>query len=162
MVFSFLKNTWRWILRLTHLASQAVLAFMLFAICFDVAGRAFFNSPTDWSIEVTSFLVIFIGTIGAAEVLHHDSHIRMNFLEGLMPERMRGVVLRLWSALGVVLCANFVWFGGRAAWQAWEYGSRVSSAFGTPLFIPKALLPIVFGLLGIQFLIQIFVAPLKK
>jgi TRAP-type C4-dicarboxylate transport system permease small subunit len=42
------------------------------------------------------------------------------------------------------------------AWQAAEYGERVSSGFGTPLVLPYALIPIGFIALSIQFLPGIF------
>ena len=42
------------------------------------------------------------------------------------------------------------------AMDSFVYNERVSSAFGTPLFIPYALLPIGFGIMMLQFLIFAF------
>lgn len=54
-----------------------------------------------------------------------------------------------------------VWRGFIMASQALEFGERVSSDFGTPMVIPFAMLPLGFGALGLQFLVDL-VTDVKK
>ena len=40
--------------------------------------------------------------------------------------------------------------------DAFAYGERVSSAFGTPMWIPYGLMPVGFAVLGLQFVLMVF------
>ena len=61
--------------------------------------------------------------------------------------------------VGCVFCAIITWRGGLMAYDAWAYGERVSSGFGTPMWLPYGMLPIGFGALGLQFLINTLQGP---
>ena len=56
--------------------------------------------------------------------------------------------------LGVVFCAVMTWRGILLASDAYEYSERVSSSLGTPMVFPYGLLPVGFGALALQFLIN--------
>jgi TRAP-type C4-dicarboxylate transport system permease small subunit len=69
--------------------------------------------------------------------------------------RVKRLIRALIGLVGLVFCAVMAWRGGLMTWQAFEYGERVSSSLGTPLVLPYAMLPIGFGALAIQFLIDV-------
>lgn len=134
-----------------QVSGQIVLAFMVITICYDAIMRYVFTAPTSWSLEVNTFLIIYVTAITAADVQRTDSHIRITFFAvklGTIAQRVVRVIIAL---TGVAFCAIMTWRGSIMAYQAWEFGERVSSSFGTPMVYPYALLPIGFGLLAIQF-----------
>ena len=79
---------------------QMALAVMVLSICYDVAMRYVFNAPTSWTLEVNTFLVIFITMIPSCEVLREESHLRIGFLlqNSARKHRMSfGVLPVLWA-----------------------------------------------------------------
>ncbi|HET8850117.1 MAG TPA: TRAP transporter small permease [Marinobacter sp.] len=116
--------------------------------------RYAFSAPTSWSLEVNSFLLVFLAVIGAAEAQKQDAHIRITFFVDKMPARVRLAIAFVGFLIGVVFCAIMTWRGILLAADAYEYGERVSSALGTPMVFPYGLLPAGFGALTLQFLIN--------
>lgn len=138
-----------------QVVGQVVLAFMVVTICYDAVMRYIFAAPTSWSLEVNTFLIIYVAVMTAADVQRTDNHIRITFFSDKMGPRVQRVVRALIGVVGAVFCAIMAWRGGLITLQAFQYGERVSSSFGTPMVIPYAMLPIGFGALALRFLLDI-------
>ncbi|MDI5891521.1 TRAP transporter small permease [Halomonas rhizosphaerae] len=151
-------RSWDGLLAVLRWTSMAVLMFMMASICYDAIMRYVFTAPTSWSLEINSFLLVYLAVIGAAEAQRHDAHIRITYFKDKLPRRLRGAIDLATGLLGLAFCAILVWRGGIMALQALEYGERVSSSLGTPMVYPYALLPIGFAALGLQFLIDALAA----
>ena len=147
-------RVWRGANRLVMHGGQVVLAFMALAIFYDAMMRHFFAMPTSWSLEVNQFLLVYLGLATAGEVQRQQSHIRIEFFVSRLPGGVRCVFECVIALMGIAFCVVMTWRGGIIAAQAFEYGERVSSAFGTPLVFPYAIIPLGFSLLGVQFLIE--------
>ncbi|MBW6392306.1 MULTISPECIES: TRAP transporter small permease subunit [Halomonadaceae] len=147
-------RSWDGLMAVLRWTSMAVLVFMMVSICYDAIMRYAFAAPTSWSLEINSFLLVYLAVIGAAEAQRHDAHIRITFFKDKLPPRSRAAIDIATGLLGMVFCAIMVWRGGIMAHQAFEYGERVSSSLGTPMVFPYALLPIGFAMLGLQFLMD--------
>ncbi|WP_206050352.1 TRAP transporter small permease [Oceaniglobus ichthyenteri] len=143
------------IIHLTQVLGQLVLAFMVVTICYDALMRYAFTAPTSWSLEINTFLIIYLAVMTAADVQRTDSHIRITFFADMMPGAAQRAVRALIGIVGAVFCGIMAWRGYLMAASAFEYGERVSSSFGTPVGIPYALVPVGFGLLALQFFFNI-------
>lgn len=145
--------------RILQVIGVMALAFMGLTIFYDAMMRYVFTAPTSWSLEVNSYLVVYLAVMTAADVHRRGQHISIS----LLPERAGPAAARVLSVVvglvGAVFCAILVWRGFLMSADAFRYGERVSSAFGTPTWIPYAMLPIGFGALGLQFLINAFRGP---
>lgn len=148
-------STWQGALTVLRGISTAVLLFMMLSICYDALMRYFFSAPTSWSLEVNSFLIVYMAVMGAAEAQREQAHIRIDLFPESCTDRGKAIVGILISVFGIVFCAIMTWRGFIMSSQALEFGERVSSSFGTPMFIPFALMPIGFGALGIQYLFNL-------
>ncbi len=135
-------------------SGQLALAVMVVTICYDVVMRYIFAAPTLWSLEVNTFLVVFVTLIPAGDVLRTDSHLRITFFLDKMPPGVRNWYNKLISGCGVAFCAFMTWKGYQMAMQAFRYNERLSTSLGTPLVIPYLFIPIGFGMLGLQFLVK--------
>lgn len=143
------------ILSITQILAQIVLAFMVVTICYDAIMRYAFTAPTSWSLEINTFLLVYLAIVGAADVLRVQSHIRISFFADKLPVMAQRVVRGGVGLVGVAFCGIMAWRGGLLSYQAWDYGERVSSSFGTPMVFPYGILPIGFGLLTIQFALDV-------
>lgn len=150
-----LTSGWQLVHRFLRATSIFVLALMMLSICYDAVMRYAFAAPTSWSLEVNSFLLVYLAVMGAAEAQRADAHIRIGLFAERCSPRKQALIACTIAICGVLFASIMVWRGGLMAYQAFEYGERVSSAFGTPMVIPFAILPIGFGALAVQLLIDL-------
>lgn len=138
---------------------QLALGGMVLTICYDVVMRYVFAAPTMWSLEVNTFLVVFVAVIPAADVLRSNAHLRISFFLEKLPSGLRCMIERVTAFCGVVFCGFMTWKGFLMAMQAFQYNERMSTSLGTPLVIPYLFLPIGFGVLGAEYLIKLIEGP---
>jgi TRAP-type C4-dicarboxylate transport system permease small subunit len=148
------RHLFKRLVQTTQVSGQVVLAFMVVTICYDAIMRYVFTAPTSWSLEINTFLIIYLAAITAADVQRTDDHIRISFFYDMFGRASQRVTRAVIGLVGTSFCAIMAWRGSLMAYQAWEYGERVSSSFGTPMALPYALLPIGFGTLAIQFFLN--------
>ncbi len=141
--------------KFTLAGGMFVLAFMVATICYDAIMRYLFTAPTSWSLEINTFLIVYVAIMTAADVQRTDSHIRISFFADMMGPTGQRVNRIIIGIFGAGLSGIMAWRGYLMAYQAWEYGERVSSSFGTPMVYPYAMIPIGFGMLTIRFLLNI-------
>ncbi len=139
---------------------QLAVICMVVTICYDVVMRYVFKAPTEWSLEINTFLVIFITLIPAADVLKEDSHLNIGFFIAKFSPGAQDAVKRISAGLGMALCALFTYYGFNMALQAFLYDQRMSTPLGTPMAIPYLFIPVGFTALGLQFLARV-IAPKK-
>lgn len=60
-------TAWRGMHALLRGTSIAVLLFMMLSIFYDTVMRYLFSAPTSWSLEINSFLIVYMAVMGAAE-----------------------------------------------------------------------------------------------
>ena len=138
---------------------QLALASMVLTICYDVVMRYIFKAPTFWSLEVNTFLVVFITMLPAGDVLASGSHLRITFLLDRMGPGPRRLCFLLTAFLGTGFAAVMTWKGYQMAAMALRYDDRMSTPLGTPMFIPYGFIPVGFGIMGLYYLVSIFLGP---
>ena len=145
-----------------RLSCQVVLVFMTLSVFYEAVMRYLFTAPTTWSFEVNGFLMVYLALLSATDTQRVNEHISIGFMQDKLPPTGRQIVQRLIALAGLVFCAVMVWRGGLMTAQAWQYNERVSSSLSTPMALPYALLPIGFGLLGLQFLLELLAGPAAR
>lgn len=126
------------------------LVFAMASISYDVVMRYVFAAPTNWALEINTFVLVMLSTIPAADVLRKDGHIRITFLIERLKPALAARIPILWAAAGLFFSAIMTWKGASMAWQAWINNDRMSTSLGTPLVIPYLLIPVGFGLFFLQ------------
>ena len=128
---------------LAFVAALGILA-MALATAYDVSARYFFNSPTTWATEISTYLLIASVFFGAGYTHLSDGNVRIKMvLDRLTPSGARDLELvTAWLALV---------YAAVAGWQAillilsdYQHGSRIFSLLLTPSWMPKT--PIAIGL----------------
>ncbi|MFO1188743.1 MAG: TRAP transporter large permease subunit [Alphaproteobacteria bacterium] len=140
---SALDRLFAWVPTLSgFLAGVGVLAIFTM-ISFEVIARYFFNSPTSWVVEVSTYTMIGVAYLGAAYAHAAGANIRVELvLARLGPvARQRAEEVAAWCGLAFVLVG---------AWQValFTHSNYINKTrsyiMGVPQWIPN--LPIVVGL----------------
>ena len=138
-------------------AGQIALASMVATICYDVLMRYVFKAPTTWSLEVNTFLVLFITLMPAGDVLAAGSHLRITFFVEKMSPSLQRVLEKLTCLVGCLFGLVMTWKGFNMAYMAFKYNERMSTPIGTPMGIPYSFIPIGFFILCLYYSLSLLV-----
>ncbi|WP_374669177.1 TRAP transporter large permease subunit [Ramlibacter sp.] len=125
------------------LAGIGVL-FLVCATVYDVFARYFFNAPTAWATEVSTYVLIAIIFFGAAPVHLRDGNVRVDMLLNVLRGRARERLLMMAAWVGFVFVFITGWQAALMAVSDYVNGARIFSLILTPTWMPKA--PIAVGL----------------
>lgn len=132
------------------------LAFvMMFALVREVGGRYFFNSPTDWAIDINAFLFVVMVYLGSAYTTTVDGHVRADFIYGQFKGKTLAIVDIIISAICIAYAVVLIWQGGSMAWESFRSAEVSSGGIRVPLFPFQILIPIGSFLVVLCFLSKI-------
>lgn len=128
-----------------------------FFICFDVACRYLFNSPTIWAFDVSYMLYGSYFLLGGAMTLARGRHIREDILFQNFSRRGKalvGIVGFLVLCLPVLCPLTAIL--GMQAFAAFENNERAAtSAWGPPVWPFRFLFFLSFFLLTLQCIVEL-------
>ena len=121
-------------------------------VTFEVFMRYVFKAPTTWVAELSVYLCMAIGLLGAAYALKSDSHFTIDiFIDRLRPVNQRRMKI-LTNLMGLAYAFVFVHKGVEMVKFSYEMEDRSTGMLETPLWIPELLIPIGGLLLVLQFI----------
>jgi len=122
--------------------AASVILFLLMLLTFvDVVARYLFNFPLRGGFEVTELALLVLIFAGLPLVSHADEHVTMDFIDRLLPDRVRRLVVRIVHAL----CAAVMFF---LAWQVWIKAGKIASYGDTTDVLRIAIGPFVYFMAG--------------
>ena len=69
-----------WLTWILQAGGALVLVFMMITIGYDALTRHFFARATSWSMEINSFLMVYLALVTAADTLRRGEQIGIGFL----------------------------------------------------------------------------------
>lgn len=120
-------------------------------LSYEVVCRYFFNAPTIWAQETSTYLYMWTMLAAAAYTLQEGKHVHVDLVTERLPSRARNLVEMVTGAIGAVFCAI-------VSVQAYEmiaatvrFGKVSATPLRVPLWIPQSALLMGFVLLTFQF-----------
>ena len=116
-----------------------------------VIERYFFDRGDDWAFELSwiFYSMVFLFAFAFTEV--RKGHVKVDVLFDKYPPRVRAVLDIISYLSLLVICAVVVWYGFDFAAEAWRIKERSwHTTVGAPVYHMKTMIPIAFGLLGLQ------------
>lgn len=98
--------------RLTDLGFQLgklCLAIILFAYCYEVVARYFFNAPTWWADEAVSYSLSIGCFLMMPHVTREKGHVAVTFLLEMIPPRKAKPAYWVIYLIGFFVCAAATW-----------------------------------------------------
>lgn len=106
--------------RLSASLSGCILLFITIAIFIDVFLRYFFNRPSIWITEVSSYLFLYIIFLGTAYALQEGSHIKVTFIVGFVGPRLTKIIDLLTAIFAMIFCLVLLWQTTVMTWTAFK------------------------------------------
>lgn len=127
-----------------------LILLMSLIVFYEVVMRYVFNSPTIWSLEITEYLLVMVGFIGAAYVLKENRHIVVDVLTSRLVEKPRLSLEVAIALLMLVYSGILLWFGSRMLISCLARHEVSYSLLRFPMWIPKLAIPLGAFLLVLQ------------
>ncbi|MGM0866659.1 MAG: TRAP transporter small permease [Bacillota bacterium] len=129
-----------------------VMFFMFLILLIQVLTRKFFNFPLSWPEELSLITMIWITFFGAYQCTIEGNHLKMDFLESKIPEKIKPYLL--------IISKGFViWFLFITCYWGWTFiqkaGNIKMPVSGLPMGLPYCIIWISFLLMLCEFVIQI-------
>lgn len=143
--------------RITELAA-ILAAWLLFTIgvmvTYEVIMRKVFNSPTIWVDEIARFLLVWAIYLASAHILK----VRQLITVELFTSALSQGKLRILEYFMLVIIGGFsfiaLYFGTEVVLESIEMGRKTSTMLGVPKYYTESAVPIGFGLLFIQTIVE--------
>lgn len=131
---------------------------MLFAIglmvTYEVVMRKVLNSPTIWVDEIARFFLVWAVYLAAAHILK----VRKLITVELFTTRLNKSYLKYFDGIGLLVIGFFAiiatYYGLEMVVESIEQGRRTSTMLGVPKWYTESAIPVGFGLLFIQVLVE--------
>jgi TRAP-type C4-dicarboxylate transport system permease small subunit len=130
------------------------LLFVTFSIFVDVFLRYFFNRPSIWITEVSTYLFLYIIFLGTSYALQTELHIRVNFLLTCLPAAWVRWIEVITSVLCIVFVGVLLWQSTVMTWTAHVEQWTTPTMLGLPNVWIYASMVIGSGLLLITMILR--------
>lgn len=134
------------------------LAAIVAMMGYEIVARNVFNSPTTWSVELVTYLVVATAFLPLGYLQRQGGHIQVDIVVNALPSEWQSSFRRFGLLLAFFLVALMTWQFAAYLLKDYSAGSRDFGLQATPLWIPQT--PVFVGLVGL--LIAIFVDVLKS
>lgn len=133
-----------------EILAETALAVLLVLVAHEVFRRYVLNSPTQYSVELSEYLLVMLTFFSIGWVLRERRHVRVLFVVDRLSPRWRIVADLVSHLLLLTFCAVVVWYGAAMAVTALAGDSRSSSLIAFPMWIPYSFIPLGALVLGLQ------------
>ena len=116
----------------------------------EVILRYFFNAPTVWSAELSSYLFGALSILGGGYVAHIDAHVRMDIFRSRLSPRGRALLDTFTSILTFVFCFILIWMGLFNALDATALKETSGTTWDPPYWPYTWMIPVGVFLLLLQ------------
>lgn len=138
----WLINKLDWLAKQLGWIAGGLTVVMMVAIIREVVGRYFFNIPSDWSLELSGYLLVGLAYLGASYTEVVEGHIRIDFLYERFKGKTKDIMDIIISCIGLSWVTMVVWQGGRLAFHSLKMGACSADAMMWPLFPSQILIPV--------------------
>jgi len=143
VIFNHLNAGFIWL-------TAVLLAFAWLSVCFEVFSRSLLNRPTQWTLEISEKILVFITFLGAAWLLKKDGHIKINMFVMWLPPKAQRMLNFFTSLISCIACLVVVWYSVQVVWEQFQMDFRDATVLELPLGPLYIVIPVGFFLLSVQ------------
>ena len=132
--------------------SGVILLFITIAIFVDVFLRYFFNRPSIWVTEVSSYLFLYLLFLATAYALQEGQHIRLTFLLDYFSDKVRRILDAVTSLFALIFSVVLLWQSSIMTWTAFTENWTTPTMLSAPFAYIYVIMVIGSFLLVLTFL----------
>lgn len=138
-------------------AASLLIFVMIAVIMYETLARYFFNAPTAWAHDLSSWLQVGYVFIGGAYALQKGYFVRVDVFYASMSPRAQAIIdLTVGTVLFACFASAMIWKGSMLAMQSLSMGETSSSGvWNGPVWPAKFMVPAGMVLLSIAWLARI-------
>lgn len=133
--------------------SSLLMVLLVVMVCYEVVRRYFFNAPTIWGLEFTTFIFGVHFVLGYSYTEYFDGHVRVDIFSSKLPRKIQDILyIVLTSVITlplVTLLSIWAWDNAITSTKILE---KLSSAWAPPIWPVKLLMALGFTLLALEVL----------
>ena len=132
-------------------AAILLLVAVTLSVCLEVFMRYALNSPLIWVVELSEYALLFICFLGTAWALRNGTHIRIDLILSMFPDRWRQVFGIVASLFGISVSLVLTIWGTLVTWDKFQSGAYKATVVEFPGWIVIAVIPFGALFLGLRF-----------
>ena len=140
------------VIKICYFISGGALAVILFSVLTEVSMRYFFNSPTQWSNDLCTWMLAISIMFALPEITRTKGNVAIDVLVEKLPVHIKSKIYRVIALLAFTICMVTVWICGNESIR--QYSNEIATMWINP--VPKwwvsICVPIGFLICGAQFL----------
>ena len=149
----------KWIGAISRMSGTISSWFIILQMVVTVAiviERHFFHRGDDWSFELSWMFYSMVFLFAFTYTLVEKGHVKVDPLFKLYPPRVQAIVESVSYLFIFILCVVLVGYGISYAKTAWAIKEcSWHTIVGAPVYPIKTMIPLAFGLLGLQAAVEI-------
>lgn len=127
-----------------------IVLLLIGIIIYEIVVRYFFDSPTIWAHEMSSFIFGVSIMLGGGYTLLYRAHVNMDIIYNRFSIRGKAILNLITSFLFFSFALVLIWIGGKFAWESLKILETSSTTWDPPIFPIKLTIPIGGLLLLLQ------------
>ncbi|WLR50317.1 TRAP transporter small permease [Bacillus tianshenii] len=140
--------------RLEEIAVGLALVVGVTLTFIEVVLRYGFGGSLGFTHELVVYLLIFTGLIGASIGVREKVHLGVDLVVQQFPYSIQKGITILTLSVCTLFCFLIALLGYQHILIIMEFG-QVTPEMEVPLYVPKAIVPLAFGLMSIRFIQEI-------
>lgn len=144
------------LLQACGVAAGLLIGVMALLVTFDVVSRNLGFRSVTWILEITEYSLPLATLLAAPWLLSRNEHVKLDILARLLPAGGRRLTERFAALIALAVSVVLVWYSAAALQNTLVMNSVVIKNLTFPEWWLFAPLPLLFGLLALTCLRQLF------
>lgn len=151
-----MKQLQRWVHKLEDSLLILCLLAMILLAGIDILARTLFGGGIAWIPPLLRALVLWLGLLGALLATRSQEHIAIDLISRLASPKIKRFLSMLSSIFAAAICFIIAWHSQLFVKTAYEFGDIAFAQ--VPAWPLQLIIPLSFFLMGIRFLLQVFLS----
>lgn len=145
----------RMLSRLSGWAAAGMIVLSVLVVCQMVFIRYVLNGSVIWQTEFVTYLLIAATIVGSPFVLLTRGHVNVDLLPMYLGPRGRFVMAIVATLIALAFCLTAAATGYLEWHESWQEQWYSDTMWGVRLWIPYLAMPVGFGLLSLQYIVDL-------
>lgn len=146
--------------RIAGIIAGVCILIVAFIVVYEIIMRDLFNAPTEWVLEISTYLIIVAGFFGLAVTLRRRGHIQVDFLTDKFSPKTRCLLEILTTIFAAGVFFIFTIESLNLVATSYEFNKLSPSTLRFPLWIPQSSMILGSAFLFLELIRQLWAAVL--